>query len=256
MSRTLIAVMLAGLTKSSAQELFVFPDLALFTERDWRALGCDSIAAMRSFEPLSPGVPRNGMFSFLIAIPHKPGEPFTIEIGQNPPNAFHLRLYRIFPGVHPELELIETTLSLRARVAEGQRCALFVLDASVDPGMATGRVKLEPAVWTAGGLWLRHPMEVRVLPLGLEGPPAPACDEGGASDPVRLARAASRPCTPAEGLCVATVAPRTVPELLARNLTQDLELLAKPKVCKEAELSGPVEIRSLLTNRSRADNRR
>lgn len=48
--------MLFGSTKGSLRELFVFPDPAIFTERDHWKFGCDSTVGIQGMEALLPAV--------------------------------------------------------------------------------------------------------------------------------------------------------------------------------------------------------
>ena len=154
-------------TRSSAQELFVFSDLALFAQKDLTRIDCDSLLAFKEFEVLSPALERGDFLTLLLVVKHLAGQPFVIETGQYPPGALSLRSFRLFPGTGNPLELTSVSTSLRGRIGEHQRCAVFILDAEVPKDMPEGRLKLEPALWVPGSAsqngWLRYPMEIRVM---------------------------------------------------------------------------------------------
>ena len=155
-------------TRSSAQELFVFSDLALFAQKDLTRIDCDSLLAFKEYEVLSPALQRGDFLTLLIVVKHLAGQAFLIETGQYPPGALSLRSFRFFPGTDNPIELTSVSNSLRGRIGENQRCAVFILDAEVPKGIPEGRLKLEPALWVPGSAsqngWLRYPMEIRVMP--------------------------------------------------------------------------------------------
>lgn len=164
----LILVMILILnTRSSAQELFVFSDLALFTQKDLTRIDCDSLLAFKEYEVLSPALERGDFLTLLVVVKHLAGQAFLLETGQYPPGALSLRSFRLFPGTDNPLELTTVSNSLRGRIGENQRCAVFILDAQVPKTIPEGRLKLEPALWVPGSAsqsgWLRYPMEIRVL---------------------------------------------------------------------------------------------
>ncbi|WP_031498569.1 hypothetical protein [Bryobacter aggregatus] len=250
MKLTALLVMLMLHTKSSAQELFVFPDAALFTERDWSKLGCASMAAMQGLEAISPAVDRNAFFSLLLIVKQKPGEMFSLDAGQNPRDAFALRLYRYFPDVEPARGLVETPLAFRGRVAEGQSCAIFLLDAWVRGDLSPERVKLEPALWLeTEQYWQRHPMEVRVLPE--VAPTLLRCEDGIAGRLPSLVHAVAMACRPIAALCSAG-AIDSLESLAARNLMQDLSRVPAKESCGTGN-PGSVPVEKILSLRRRRD---
>jgi len=163
----ILVVALILKTKSSAQELFVFSDLALFAQKDLSKIDCDSLLASKEYEVLSPALERGDFLTLLVVVKHLAGQAFVLETGQYPPRALSLRSFRLFPGTDTPLELTRVSNSLRGRIGENQRCAIFILDAEVPRNISEGRLKLEPALWVPGSVsqngWLRYPMEIRVM---------------------------------------------------------------------------------------------
>ncbi len=145
----------------------MFSDLALFAQKDLSKIDCDSLLAFKDYEVLSPALERGDSLTLLIVIRHLAGRAFVFETGQNPSGALPLRSFRLFPGTDSPLELVTVPNSLRGRLAENQRCAVFVLDAKVPEDLPEGRLKLEPSLWVPDSVsqngWLRYPMDVRIL---------------------------------------------------------------------------------------------
>lgn len=159
-------------TKSSAQELFVYSDLALFAQKNLDRIDCDSALAFKEHEILSPALERGEFLTLLVVVKHLPGQAFVLQTGQYPPSALSVRSYRLFPGTDAPLEMNLVPNSFSGRIPEGKRCAIFVIDAEVPVDMAQGRLKLEPALWASGGnasnTWIRYPMEVRIMKKRVE----------------------------------------------------------------------------------------
>jgi len=164
----LILAMLSIPTKGSSQELFVFSDMAFLVERSFEKLNCDSVPAMGRFELLSPAIEQGRSFSLLIAVFHEPGKPYLLQAGQYPSGTFPLRLHKFIPAIDDVEELVEVSIPFRGRLAEAQKCAIFLLDVDVPPSVPIGRIKLEPALWAYGlnpeSYWLRQPLEIRIVP--------------------------------------------------------------------------------------------
>jgi hypothetical protein len=182
MSRFLPIVLLI-LTKSSAEELFVFSELSLLTLPQPSAPDCGFAPRAAPFTSLSPAIPAGGTLRLIALVSHLPGKPFVFSVGLNPPSALHIQVRRIFPAWDPPHDPVTVPLPLRARIPESQSCALFLIEAAAPPSLSPTRVKLEPALWLPdSGLsdfWIRYPMEVRILPPApLAHPPAPCPSTG------------------------------------------------------------------------------
>jgi hypothetical protein len=154
-------------TKSSAQELFVFSDLALFTQKDLERMDCDSILSSAGHELRSPALEPGETLTMLVVVKYLPGRAFVLQTGQYPPDALSLSAYRLFPSTDAALELVAVPAKFTGRIGESQRCAIFLIDAKVPLEMTRGRLKLEPAIWAPAASaqieWIRYPMEVRIL---------------------------------------------------------------------------------------------
>lgn len=161
-------------TKGSAQELFVFSEVALLAESNRTTPDCAAIPRWSAFAPLSPAVPRGGRLSFVLAVAARGGQPFLIRTGQYPPDALALKMYRWFPAADHHDEPIAVPAEFRGRVGEAERCALFFLEAEVPPQTPPGRLKLEAALWVPDSptkdFWIRYPMEVRVADSAVVNP--------------------------------------------------------------------------------------
>lgn len=168
MRRSLFLLFSMLLTKSSAQELFVFSELPLVPSKSAQQLGCDSIESMRDIAPLSPAVEQGGGFTLVLAVTDQPGKPFVLDTGQYPAGLFPLRLHRFLDGSEDTTSPVTVPIQFQGRIPESRKCAFFLLEVEVPANAPVGRMKLEPAVWfpNLGGenFWIRYPMEVRVVP--------------------------------------------------------------------------------------------
>lgn len=154
-------------TKGSAQELFVFSDLALAAGQGQLRPTCGDVERWEPYAALSPVIWPGGRLLFVLAVTGEPGQGFVLRTGQNPPETFEVATYRLWPGIDAAEEPVRVADDFRGRIGEGQRCALFVMEVRAKVGLEPGRVKVEPAVWfpetAVKEFWVRYPMEVRAV---------------------------------------------------------------------------------------------
>lgn len=164
--RNWLAVLIMIATKSSPQELFVFSDLALAQGPAALRPVCDDLTRWSEYVPLSPAIRRGGHMTFVLGVVESAAKPFVLQMGQYPPNALALKMYRLFPETDSAPEPVLVPTDFRGRVGESQRCALFLLEVEVPADLLPGRLKLEPALWVPDSpskdYWVRYPMEVRI----------------------------------------------------------------------------------------------
>lgn len=126
----------------------------------------------RPREILSPAVARNAFASFQIAVTVPEGEPFFVYIQTNPPDIFHISLYKELyvktddgwiPDVLEAVPLLAfDTLPYLPLPIPGQNTVSYWMDVWVPAETPVERVRLEVLVKVGRG-WLIYPMEVRVV---------------------------------------------------------------------------------------------
>jgi hypothetical protein len=186
-------------------------------------------------EILSPMVARNAHAGyFLVAIP-PPGEWATLHVGQNPENAFVVRLYKVgFVRSGDEWtpqRLTEVKLPFQGILPEqaevpGQKAFVFWLDIYVAPEAPVRRVKLEPQLHLhAQNRWIIYPMEVRVVAWivpPVAGKPLDLLAPGGRADSGSMARLRSLVC--GGGVAGNAARPDTLSYFVDRLALQDMAL--------------------------------
>lgn len=136
--------LLAG-TALGAQPLQVYSEFAQI-DSNGRAY-----APLEPREILSPLAVRNGFTSLQLAVRVNPGEPFLLQVGQNPAGSFGLTLYREADGRLNPVKL----------PYKGSSTQTFWIDIWVSRSMPVQRIKVEPQLEVRDSWWV-HPMEVRV----------------------------------------------------------------------------------------------
>ena len=102
-------------------------------------------------EILSPAVARNAFSTFQIAIRVPKATEYHVYIGQNPPEAVKVTLYR---RTGEKLERVDLPYT-------SDTSQVYWVDVWVDSTAPERRIKLEPQV-AVNGDWVTYPMEVRV----------------------------------------------------------------------------------------------
>lgn len=184
-------------------------------------------------EILSPAIARNAYTSFHIVVEGRNGDPYTLQVAQNPDNAVRVSAYReryVHVGnewVPDELELV--TLPYEGKIGAAgvpnQTAQSFWLDLFADRDAAVRRIKVEPQVYIGDG-WLRYPMEVRVseAALGAAGPRrTPAVADVSAASAVTAIEVWRT------GVCglnekKSPDSPLSIRSFIARNALQDIRL--------------------------------
>lgn len=173
----LIPFLLFLMTKSSAEELFVFSELSLLTLPNPAQLDCGFEVRAQPFASLSPAIAAGETLNLIVVATHIPAAPFVFTVGQNPAATLEIRVRRIFPAWNPYHDPVTVPLPFRGRMPESRPCSLFLVEATAPPALPAGRLKLEPAMWLPDSslreFWIRYPLEVRILP------PRPARDQVG-----------------------------------------------------------------------------
>ncbi len=128
-------------------------------------------------EILSPGVARNGYFSFHVIVRSDKPESYFLFVGQNP-NVFQTKLYKekyvehegawIPDTLEPFISPYFGTIPDASTGAAGQTACAYLLDVWVPPDVPVSRVRLELQLKV--GSWIVLPLEVRVLPARLPDP--------------------------------------------------------------------------------------
>jgi hypothetical protein len=171
-------------------------------------------------EILSPAIARNAFTSFQVVIRVPDGTPWRLYIGQNPPDAVQVTLYR------------QNAAGLE-RVAEpvtGDKTQVLWMDLWADRRAPVQRIKVEPQLNVLDD-WVIYPMEVRVM----EATVPDGQRQTGSLAPVEIMRAAlcgtKSPESPspkgAEGVSRAS--------LQFRNAQQDLAMVTpgvRPELTK------------------------
>lgn len=184
-------------------------------------------------EILSPGVARNAFASFHIAVTVGEREPFFVYIQTNPPDIFHISLYKELyvktdAGWIPDaLQAVPIpafdTLPYLPLPIPGQNTVSYWMDLWVPAETAVERVRLEVLVKVGRG-WVEYPMEVRVMRAV-----APTIQEHHAKLPVVTARADAALYGPFRNFVCNTrergrAERLSVRRLIHRNAVQDLAL--------------------------------
>jgi hypothetical protein len=228
-----VVVMIALVVPAPAQTLTVYSE---FTRTD--PFG-KPVRADRGPEPpreiLSPAVARGAVSSFHVVVEGSPGEPFTLQVAQNPDAAFTVTAYRELytkrgaEWIPDELEPVSLPYDSRIGAdgaIPGQTAVAFWVDLAVRSTAPVRRVKVEPQAYMRDG-WVRYPMEVRVRNTRLGPAPMPAYagvpDVLAPSGQSALAAWRSALCGGASGDSKAQQ-PLSVRSLIARNSGQDVRL--------------------------------
>jgi hypothetical protein len=243
---------------AAAQDFSVYPDLVVLAEKEGGDLGCEPLPDARNLEVLSPLLPRGGHLTLVLVVRAKAGTGFAIDVGLNPKDRTPMRLYRYFPGLKYANSfyaqpLEEVTMPLRARVAEGQRCAIFLLDVSARRDAPLERVKVEPAAWLGvpDQAWSRYPLEVRIAEARAEEDSAlEECEATLASVARAAYQSREKSCRPPGIACRETIE-ATVGSLLTRQFRSDFPPSATGPACIESEDPGGL-ISALLKARASA----
>lgn len=241
----LFLIGLAAVTKSSAQELFVYPEVVTLFEKDLKDVGCDLLPAAQGIELLSPGMARNSWLSMMLVVKGRAGQQFALHTGQNPEGTLQLEMYRYFPGLQmpgplypPRLERVGP--DTEARIPEGQRCAIYFLDVFAPASAVPGRVRVDPSIWTprADGerFWKKTPLEIRVLDRVVA---EPVVDFQQCTLPAltllnHLMDGVANRCKPTIGRCEPN-AIDSLEGLLTRNLLQDVALIPGESSCTASQ---------------------
>jgi hypothetical protein len=184
-------------------------------------------------EILSPAVARNAFASFHIAVTVGEREPFFVFVQTNPPDIFHISLYKELyvktaAGWIPDaLEPVQLpafdTLPYLPWPIPGQNTVSYWMDLWVPADTAVQRVRLEVLVKVGRG-WVEYPMEVRVMRAV-----APAIQERHATLPAVTARADASVYGPFRNFVCNThesghTERLSVRRIIHRNAVQDLAL--------------------------------
>jgi len=206
--------MLLGMMASAAfgQSVEVYSEFA-------RLNGAGEVLALENpREILSPAVARNAFSTFQIAIRVPKATEYHVYIGQNPPEAVRVTLYR---RTGEKLERVDLPYA-------SDTSQVYWMDVWVDSTAPVRRIKLEPQV-AVNGDWVTYPMEVRV-----SDPTAPnrAAPEAGVASAFEVMQAfvCDRKLRPIAG---------RVPigaELQFRNAQQDVALAAQSSAAQREEL--------------------
>ena len=184
-------------------------------------------------EILSPAVARNAFASFHIAVTVGEREPFFVYVQTNPPDIFHISLYKELyvktaAGWIPDaLEAVQIpafdTLPYLPWPIPGQNTVSYWMDVWVPAETPVERVRLEVLVKVGRG-WVEYPMEVRVMRAV-----APTMLERHATLPAVTARADASVYRPFRNfVCNTRESGHTerlsVRRMIHRNAVQDLAL--------------------------------
>jgi hypothetical protein len=127
---------------------------------------------VRPREILSPGVAGNAHASYHVAVTAPEGMPFTLFVGQYPPDFLGLTVYRevytklgsqwVPDGVERVTLPFAGQLPDTSRPIPGQTTVTFLMDIQVPVGAGGIRTKLEPQL-KLDNRWITYPMEMRIL---------------------------------------------------------------------------------------------
>ncbi len=183
-------------------------------------------------EILSPAIPRNAWSTFQIVVNLPAGKRYTLHVGQNPTDAVRVRIYRPVQQQFGNRTLPDrlepVALPVEGR-SEGP--AVYWMDLWADATAPVQRIKVEPEV-LADGDWITYPMEVRIAEAVapesgrlMVNPPPP--DKP--SDTAALALLRTRLCDSRNMGKPALTEPKTVRDLILRNVSQDIALTPSPE---------------------------
>jgi hypothetical protein len=246
----ILTLLAAGLSAQSLELYSEFQRVDPFG----RILPADRAETPR--EILSPAVARGAHASFHLAITVPAGENYFLYVASNPEDACTLKLYRE-RFVKAGAEWIPDALEEAADSPEpgvipdpaqnipGQTTRLYLLDIAVPRDAKPGRFRVEAQLKV--GTWIVQPLEMRVY-----SPQVPAAQGGGAAPSIpALSDGADKS---AEELLTsyfsgkfnpAQIEPRTVRDVIARDVIQDL-LLAGPY---DASMPRPAAVKKLWESR-------
>ncbi len=221
----------------------MYSDLTILAEKEGGELGCEPVPEARGLEVLSPLLPLGGRMSLVVVVRARAGAGFVVDMGMNPGDRVQPRLYRYFPGLRftssfSTQPLEEVRLPFRGRVAEGQRCAVFLLELTTKEEAPAERVKVEPAAWIPKPgepeFWNRYPLEVRLADMG----PRPDANLEDCDAPLRsVALAALQACR----LECRQTDELTLGTFLTRQFRSDFAIPPSAPIC-----SGPWDEADLL----------
>ncbi len=212
-------------------------------------------------EILSPAIPRNAVTSFHVVVEGGTGEPFSLQIAQNPENAVRVTAYRERYGkvngqwIPDVLEPVKLPYDGRLATPEidGQTAQAFWIDVMPARDTPVQRIKVEPQVYIDGG-WIRYPMEVRVARTALgAGPPARV-----AAETIDIFLPSSAPALAAWRRSVCDLSyertsgetPLTIRSFIARNAAQDVRLAGGSVPPQLLRIAGAADRASLCAGTS------
>lgn len=184
------------------------------------------------YEPISPGLIRNGYTTFHVAVTGRPRVLYWVAIQTNPSDLFKVRVYReeFLPGGTPDRLTEEQKpyyfLGVMPDVPAERTTQVYLVDIWTPPDTPVERVRFEVLVKT--GDWVVVPMEVRVLAARVPKLPGKGCC-GILAGPERPSDAAAWPllfAALAGGTLGLPSAPGTVRSIIQRNALQDAALAA------------------------------
>jgi hypothetical protein len=208
--------MFALLGAAAAQTVQVYSEFARLSDKG------EVLAPENPREILSPAVARNAFSTFQIAIQAPKGTKFELHMGQNPPDAVKVTLYRRSGETLARADLPQA----------GESSQVYWMDVWVDSTAPVRRIKLEPQVRIHGdsnGDWVTYPMEVRVSDAVVPEHPAP---EQGVASPLEVMHAflcGGQPRPPAGRVAIGA-------ELRFRNAQQDVALAGQSSAAQLEEL--------------------
>lgn len=162
--------MMSGATLAPTHSLRVYSEFQRI-DPFGKVVAADRAQSAGPREILSPAVARNAFASFHLAVTVRPGQSFTLHVGQNPDDSFRVSVYK---EVYTKCEdswipdrLEPVTLPYTGRLPDqsnpirGQTTVVFWMDMWVPFDAKVGRVKVQPQTYS-DGYWITYPMEVRV----------------------------------------------------------------------------------------------
>jgi hypothetical protein len=196
-----VPVLLLAAMTSLAQPLRVYSEFAVINPQG------EAVAPESPREILSPAVVRNGFTSFQIVIEVPKGAPFTLHVGQNPPEAVKVTTYR---KAGDRLELVDLPY-------QSDSTQVLWMDVWADHNAPVRRIKVEPQLFINDD-WVVYPMEARVVEASV---PDNASAVQGAASQWEAMRSFLCGGEPAGGGSPGTG------DAHSRNMRQDLALAAK-----------------------------
>jgi hypothetical protein len=228
-----IAGVLAGQTLEVHTEF-------LRTDPGGRILAVDATESPR--ELISPAVVRNAWVSFQVVV-DAPDNNYFLFVGSNPPGVFRTSVYKLeftrrgedwIPDALTPVKMPNFGVIPDPEAAiPGQTARAYVVDVWVPADAPVGRTRLE--IQLKAGTWTIWPMELRILPAVVPAArvrsTAPLPDLALRADEAAMAplvdyigRHGEGPAKGAVGKVTPAVEPRTLRELIRRNVEQDMTL--------------------------------